>query len=101
MQETSWILDLGLDSSDEKILLSSTSWLTDTIINAAQTLLKNKYPAVRGLQDVSHGLNMSFSIERGEFVQILHDGLNQFKRLEFIILKWIFTTVNTERFPQL
>ena len=36
----------------------------------------SSYPAVRGLQDVPHGLNMSFSIERGEFVQILRDGLN-------------------------
>lgn len=80
----SWIPELGLHYRDKNILLSSTSWLPDTIINAVQRLLKNEYPAVCGLQDVARGLNMSFDIERGEFVQILHNGVNHWLTISTI-----------------
>lgn len=40
-------------------------WLTDAVINAAQTLLKRKYTYVGGR-------HLTFAIKRGTFVQILH-----------------------------
>ena len=97
-----WISELGLHLYDKRILLSSTSWLHDKIINPVQKLLMDDYPAVRGLQDVTHGLNMTFNIERGEFVQILHDGANHWftiSTVEFSILKWKFMTANIRVFP--
>ena len=39
-----WIPQLELSSSDREILLSPTAWLTDSIINAAQNLLKKACP---------------------------------------------------------
>ena len=38
----SWIPNLDLTFSDKMILQSSTAWLNDGLINAAQTLLKNQ-----------------------------------------------------------
>lgn len=43
-------------------------------MNAAQTLLRKSNPIISGLQDVTLGLTMSFEVEPGEFVQILHNG---------------------------
>ncbi len=69
-----WIPDLGLTETDRDTLLSSTAWLTNSIINAAQSLLKKVNPRMPGLQSVTLGLTMSFDVEPGEFVQILHNG---------------------------
>ena len=66
-----WLADLNLHQSDKEVLLSPTPWLTDSIINAAQQLLRKQYPHLPGLQDVSLGLTMSFNVQRGEFLQIL------------------------------
>ena len=67
-----WLADLNLHQSDKEVLLSPTAWLTDSIINAAQRLLGKQFPHLPGLQDVSLGLTMSFNIQTGEFLQILH-----------------------------
>ncbi len=69
-----WIPELGLYESDRKVLLSSTEWITDGIVNAAQHLMREVNPVILGLQDVALGLTMSFEIQRGKFVQILHTG---------------------------
>ena len=68
-----WIAELELSSSDKEILLSPTAWLTDSIIDAAQNLLKKEFP-VPGLQSVGCGLTMTFAIQPGEFIQILNTG---------------------------
>ena len=68
-----WIPQLELSSSDREILLSPTAWLTDSIIDGAQTLLKKACP-VPGLQSVSCGLTMTFAIQQGEFIQVLNTG---------------------------
>ena len=60
------------------ILLSSQSWLSDATINAAQE------PIVEGLQNVTLGLTKRFSIERGEFVQILHTGQSHWQVISTI-----------------
>ena len=78
---------LGLDLTDKKILLSSTEWLNDNIVNAAQKLLKKVNPAMSGLQNVNLGLTMSFNVEPGEFIQILNDGCSHWLTVSTVALK--------------
>ena len=68
-----WIPNLGLSGSDRNCLLNPTSWLTDSIIDAAQKLVKQLSP-VPGLESVACGLTMAFAVQPGEFVQILNTG---------------------------
>ena len=67
-----WLPSLNLSQTDKDILLSPTAWITDSIVNAAQQLLREQFPQLPGLQDVSLGLTMAFDIMPGEFLQILH-----------------------------
>ena len=53
------------------ILLSETAWLTCTIIDEAQRLLKSLTPT-NGFQSVAIGRTMQFEIQDHEFIQILH-----------------------------
>ena len=62
-----------LTESDENILVSGR-WLNDSIINAAQCLISERFPRINGLQNTILGLPMSYEINKGEFVQILHNG---------------------------
>ena len=71
---TSWIPYLHMTQSDKAILKSSNAWLSDSIINAAQLLLKGGNAPAGGLQNVNFGLTDSFEVETGEFVQIIHTG---------------------------
>ena len=68
-----WIPGLGLTSLDRNCLLNPTSWLTDSIIDTAQKLLKEISP-VPGLESVACGLTMTFAVQPGEFIQILNTG---------------------------
>lgn len=72
-QPAQWIPELGLMDGDKKILLSPTEWINDNIIDAAQKLMKKANPQMSGLQNVTCGLTMSFNVQVGEFVQIIHD----------------------------
>ena len=67
-----WLVSLDLSHKHKEILLSPTAWITDTIVNAAQLLLRQQFPQLPGLQDVSLGQTMAFNVCAGEFVQILH-----------------------------
>ncbi len=67
-----WIPNLHLTMSDKNTILHPAGWLTDTIIDAAQKLLKQQFPHIQGLQQVALGLTMSFEMQSGEFLQILH-----------------------------
>ena len=66
--------DLFTLTEDESILYSQTAWLTDTIIDTAQKLLKQKVPARNGFQDVCCGRTYAFDVESSEFTQVLHNG---------------------------
>ena len=50
--------------------LVNRKWLTDDVINAAQTLLKRAYPNIGGLQDTALAEILAFGVQRGEFVQV-------------------------------
>ena len=56
----------------DKQSLSDGKWLTDNIIDAAQALLRQAHPYIRGLESVSLGETLAFSVQRGDFVQILN-----------------------------
>ena len=72
-----WLPELNLAKSDQDILLNPTAWMTDSLMDAAQLLLKKVNPAMQGLQSVTRGITMNFDVEPGEFVQILHNGHGQ------------------------
>ena len=67
-----WLPELKLFELDKDALLSPTGWLTDSIINAVQKILRKQFPDVSGLQDTGLGLLCNFTILKGEFIQILH-----------------------------
>ena len=54
-------------------LLSPKGLLTDNITDVAQTLLRQAFPFLSGLQSITCGLTMNFDIEPPEFVQIIHN----------------------------
>ena len=63
-----------LSVSAKNRILSPTAWLSDDIIEAAQALIRDSNPLMGGLQLPYLGQTCSFSIERGHFIQILHNG---------------------------
>ena len=84
---------------NEKDILQSNRWLNDRIVNAAQNLLKEANPAVPGLQDVTCGLIMSFTVEAGEFVQILHNGKDHWVMISTIGLNHPEVAVYDSLYP--
>ena len=73
VQEDWWIAGLKLSSDDLERLLTGME-LTDTIINAAQSILQRQFPGCSGFQDVTLGPLLSFCPVSGSAVQILHTG---------------------------
>ena len=72
--EKYWIWKLNPLERDRDILLNPAGLLNDSIVDAAQKLLKQAFPALSGLQSVCCGLTMNFDIEPSEFVQVIHNG---------------------------
>ena len=56
-------------------ILSSTGWLDDTIINQAQSILREQFGAA-GFQHTTLVTRLLFDVIRSEFIQILHNGKN-------------------------
>ena len=48
--------------------------LTYIEINAAEAILRNQFPAIKGIKDTLLGTNLMFSIQSLEMLQVLHDG---------------------------
>ena len=69
-----WHADFSLRVIDTDTLLCPTSWISDVIVNAAQSLLAKKFPDLAGLQDTILGPAMMFSLRAGDFIQIIHTG---------------------------
>ena len=65
-----------LSTAERDILLNPVGYLNDSIIAAAQALLKNQSISQGGFQDTVLGLTCNFQIETEEFVQILFNGHN-------------------------
>lgn len=82
-----WITGLGLLDCDKDTLLDPVGWINDSIINAAQKLLKSQFSSMNSLQDVALGYVMSYAIQTGEFIQILHSADNHWLTISTIGLK--------------
>ena len=59
---------------DDVSSIKNGEMLTDNAINIAQNILHHQYPLIGGLEDTVLGPCLNFSVARGKFVQILHDG---------------------------
>ena len=59
-----WLKDLQLYEADKQSL-NHGKWLTDNIMDAAQALLRKAYPYIGGLESVSLGQTLAFTIQRG------------------------------------
>lgn len=70
-QQRFWIKEQGLYVSDRQSIMAG-EWLTDAVINSAQRLLKERYPQMGGLQMTTLGDTLTYTIEKGEFVQIIN-----------------------------
>ena len=57
---------------EDRRIISDGEWLSDLHISAAQTLLKQQFPHVSGLQDPTLSQTQAFDTQSGEFVQVLH-----------------------------
>lgn len=66
-----WLEDLQLTQEDKQVV-SKGKWLTDSVITAAQKLMKRKYPHIGGLQNTVLAETLSFDVQRGQFVQVLN-----------------------------
>lgn len=66
-----WIKELCLYVSD-RISITTGEWLTDAVVNCAQKLLKESYPLMGGLQMTTLGETLAYTVETGEFVQIVN-----------------------------
>ena len=69
---TTPLYTLKMEKKEE--VLSSTGWLSDTVISAAQLLILQEFPRIAGLQNPTVHQCLSFQVLRGEFVQIIHVG---------------------------
>ena len=92
-----------LKGDEKSILLSSDMWLNDIIINAAQSPTKVKYPQIGGFQDTLLQWRLSFSVENGEFIQILNHGNNHWITVTNIGMSTmsavcVFDSLNGKRF---
>ena len=61
-------------SEDDVKIIESGDWLTDHIIGVAHSVLRDQFPYIGGMENTTLGPVNSFTIQRGEFVQILHTG---------------------------
>ena len=71
-----WIKDLKLRESDRLVLLNGSD-LNDSIINAAQHLLKSQFSEIEGFQNtiLAHNLKFKPTSSRKLGIQILHAGM--------------------------
>ena len=67
-----WLADYCLTQFDKDALLCPAGWITDTLIDASQKLLKQQFPNLPGLENVDLGLFMNFAVQPGHFLQILN-----------------------------
>ena len=88
--------------ADKKEILSSGQWLTDTLIHAAQMLIKNdeQLLSIEGLQNPLYGPHMKFEAVKGEFIPILHSGGNHWITILAIVSEHcrvrVYDSLNTD-----
>ena len=68
-KKKTWV---GKLTEEDRAVLTHDKWVTDTIIDESQKLLRKQFPHISGFQSVVLGETMSYDIETEEFIQILH-----------------------------
>ena len=63
---------VDLKCHEKSILQSDDMWLNDKHINAAQYFLHQQFPLIQGFQDTVLQKRNGFSVESGEFIQIIN-----------------------------
>ena len=71
VMEEYWLRSLGLSLADRQCLRKG-GWLTDSVINAGQVLLKTDYSQIGGLQPTTLGEALGFASQGSAFVQVIH-----------------------------
>ena len=72
VMEEYWLRSLGLSLEDRQCLRKG-GWLTDSVINAGQVLLRTDYTQIGGLQPTTLGEVLGFITSQGSaFVQVIH-----------------------------
>ena len=105
LSRIAWIVcdSYRLTQADKSVLLNSTEWLNDSLINASQILLQQQSP-VGGLQNTNLGLTFAFEIQSQEFIQTLHNGWGHWLMVsnigakdctEVFVCDSMYPTVNT------
>ena len=61
-------------SEDDVKIIESGDWLTDHIIGAAHFVLRDQFPYIGGMENTTLGPVNNFTVQRGEFAQILQKG---------------------------
>ena len=61
-------------SEDDVKIIESGDWLTDHIIGAAHFVLRDQFPYIGGMKNTTLGPVNNFTVQRGEFAQILQKG---------------------------
>ena len=100
-----WIVNgsFTLTHKERGILLSPREWLSDTIINASQVLLKQG-SGMHGFQETTLGMTLAYDVLWGGFVQILHDGFGHWLTIstieatsptEVFVYDSMYTTIST------
>lgn len=89
-----------LSGEDRATLLSPVGWLGDSIISAAQTLLKQQ-SSIPGFQQTCIGMTLTFEIQRGEFIQILHDGIGHWLTISSVGCHGAEIEVYDSRYPSI
>lgn len=84
--QTYWIKELSLWQADRQCI-EDNGWLNDNIIKVSQDILKKSHPNIGGLQSTMLGETLTYSIERGKFVQILHINNNHWITISNIFSK--------------
>ena len=62
-----------LSKQDIKVITNG-EWLTDHIIGAAQSVFRKQFPYISGMENTTLGPVVNFSVQKGEFAQILYTG---------------------------
>lgn len=71
-----WVKRLCLKVTDRDAITFGME-LDDAVINAAQTLLKEQFPGMTGLQNTLYGSRLGFEAlsVSSNSVQVIHDGM--------------------------
>ena len=71
VMEEYWLRSLGLSLEDRQCLRKG-GWLTDSVINAGQVLLRTDYTQIGGLQPTTLGEVLGFTSQGSPFIQVIH-----------------------------